>query len=224
MQKDHYLDKVYPLQDIILSLLNEKIYKDFYLTGGTALSRFYFQHRFSDGLDFFANQIDSFQEELKQFEEKIKSIGLNYKIISSSPSFKRLVIDKEAQLKIDFVNDVNFRYGGNHVFQNFNRVDNLRNILSNKLTALERLEPKDVADILFICRNLSFLWEDIFDDALKKVSFIDPIIISKYLTEFSIKSLLKLNWIINFNSEAAEKDIRTIGLDILKKNKNSLSS
>ncbi|MDR1421550.1 MAG: nucleotidyl transferase AbiEii/AbiGii toxin family protein, partial [Coriobacteriales bacterium] len=30
----------------------------FYLTGGTALSRIYYAHRFSDDLDFFVNRCD----------------------------------------------------------------------------------------------------------------------------------------------------------------------
>ena len=39
-------------QDQVLALLADKI-DDFYLAGGTALSRYYFQHRHSEDLDFF---------------------------------------------------------------------------------------------------------------------------------------------------------------------------
>jgi len=38
---------------------NKFITDNFYLSGGTALSEFYFQHRLSEDLDFFsANEID----------------------------------------------------------------------------------------------------------------------------------------------------------------------
>jgi len=54
MQKEYYTDKLYLLQNEILTIVQSKR-KGFYLTGGTALSRFYLEHRFSDHLDFFIN-------------------------------------------------------------------------------------------------------------------------------------------------------------------------
>ncbi len=52
--KAFYLTFLYPFQDGIISLLKE-LDTAFYLTGGTALSRGYFNHRFSDDLDYFVN-------------------------------------------------------------------------------------------------------------------------------------------------------------------------
>ncbi len=46
-----YQEILYPLQDRILSFA--ATFEDLYLTGGTALARFYLQHRFSDDLDLF---------------------------------------------------------------------------------------------------------------------------------------------------------------------------
>ena len=43
-----YFDHLYPLQDRVLGLLRE-IETGFYLSGGTAASRGYLHHRFSDG-------------------------------------------------------------------------------------------------------------------------------------------------------------------------------
>lgn len=224
MHEEYYLLKLYPLQDRILNILMDKRYNRFYLTGGTALSRFYFQHRYSEDLDFFSNQSGFFLDDIKALEETLKDKSIKYTITSSSQSFRRFVVEEDCQLKIEFVNDVGFRYGNNVKFEIFNRVDNLRNILSNKLTALERNEPKDVADILFICRNFSFKWENIFEDALRKVSFIDPIIVSKQLSEYRVEFLSKLKWKIVLDLEKAEKDIRIISRDILVKNINSIHS
>ena len=46
--------QLYLLQDKVLSWWKGLGYP-LYLTGGTALSRFYLNHRLSDDLDFFAN-------------------------------------------------------------------------------------------------------------------------------------------------------------------------
>jgi len=58
---DHafYFDHLYPFQNQILQQLN-KLETGFYLTGGTAASRGYLNHRFSDNLDLFVNDDDHF--------------------------------------------------------------------------------------------------------------------------------------------------------------------
>lgn len=54
MSESYYRDQLYPLQDKVLYCI-DKINTPFYLTGGTALSRCYLDHRYSDDLDFFQN-------------------------------------------------------------------------------------------------------------------------------------------------------------------------
>ena len=56
---DFYLGRLYPMQDRILARL-ASIETGFYLTGGTAASRAYLHHRFSDDVDFFVNDDDRF--------------------------------------------------------------------------------------------------------------------------------------------------------------------
>lgn len=51
----YYTENLYPFQDGVLNIV-KKSNTPFYLTGGTALSRGYFQHRYSDDLDLFVNQ------------------------------------------------------------------------------------------------------------------------------------------------------------------------
>ncbi len=48
-------DKLYELQDSVLRIVFATE-KEFYLTGGTCLSRFYKAKRYSDDLDFFTNE------------------------------------------------------------------------------------------------------------------------------------------------------------------------
>ncbi|MDO5576553.1 MAG: nucleotidyl transferase AbiEii/AbiGii toxin family protein [Fibrobacter sp.] len=51
----YYKESLYPIQNKILSVL-QSLKVPFYLTGGTALSRGYYNHRFSDDLDLFVNR------------------------------------------------------------------------------------------------------------------------------------------------------------------------
>jgi hypothetical protein len=54
MNKDYYFRQLYPLQDRLLRVFGAAD-TSFYLRGGTAASRGYLQHRFSDVLDLFVN-------------------------------------------------------------------------------------------------------------------------------------------------------------------------
>ena len=54
-----YFETFYPFQDRVLRTVNA-VDTGFYLTGGTASSRGYLHHRFSDDLDFFVNDDNRF--------------------------------------------------------------------------------------------------------------------------------------------------------------------
>lgn len=54
-----YLDRLYPLQDEVLAILSG-LETGFYVTGGTAASRGYLHHRFSDDLELFVNDDERF--------------------------------------------------------------------------------------------------------------------------------------------------------------------
>ena len=59
MDQNFFLRQLYPFQDQVLRIVSVAD-TQFHLTGGTALSRGYLQHRFSDDLDFFVNCLDIF--------------------------------------------------------------------------------------------------------------------------------------------------------------------
>lgn len=224
MQKDYYFNKLYPFQDEGLKIIAE-IENGFYLTGGTALGRFYLHHRFSDDLDFFLNQSPDFMAQVERIVKVFKHHNMEFTIAVKSADFVRIALQKkDVNLKIDFVNDVAFHYGGYKKFPSFPRVDNWRNILSNKLTALERREPKDVADILFIARNYSFHWNDIFNDGLRKIVYLDALDVSKILAEFPVEFLANIIWDKEPDLDIAARDLMQITRDILRKKCNSLPS
>lgn len=60
-----YRDILYPFQDGILNIVKQSG-TPFYLTGGTALSRHYFHHRFSDDLDLFVNSEPDYSRQVAQ--------------------------------------------------------------------------------------------------------------------------------------------------------------
>ena len=55
LRSQYYEETLYPLQDGVLNIIYQSG-TDFFLTGGTALSRAYYNHRYSDDLVFFVNQ------------------------------------------------------------------------------------------------------------------------------------------------------------------------
>jgi predicted nucleotidyltransferase component of viral defense system len=70
----YYERILYPLQDKVLKALN-KLDTGFYLTEGTALSRAYLGHRYSDDLDFFLNQAENFQARVKKTVETLRTFS-----------------------------------------------------------------------------------------------------------------------------------------------------
>ncbi len=57
----YYMEKLYLFQDGVLDIVR-KSNIPCYLTGGTALSRGYFNHRYSDDLDIFVTQQAQYPE------------------------------------------------------------------------------------------------------------------------------------------------------------------
>lgn len=148
----------------------KKIELPFYLTGGTALSRFYLNHRYSDDLDFFANNIKDFKSEIVKIRKSISNhfkSGIQESLFSDD--FCRFFItDGTVNLKIEFVNDLNSR-PGEPIKTKFGFIDTAENILANKITAIMgRDEPKDVYDIIFIADAYSFNWTEVFLYAKEK--------------------------------------------------------
>ena len=59
--------ELYKLQDRVLKVVFE-VENEFYLTGGTCLSRFYVEKRYSDDLDFFTNQSSRYAFAIKNIK------------------------------------------------------------------------------------------------------------------------------------------------------------
>ena len=221
MPEKSYQSEIYPLQDKVLKIV-ESANLDFYLTGGTALGRCYLGHRFSDDLDFFVNDHKEFKKQCAIAVDSLKT-NWNCDIETTSSSYVRLfVVAESVSIKVDFVNDTSIHYGTFECFNIFHRVDNWRNILTNKLCALSRVEAKDLVDILFIAYNYVFEWEDILDEAREKDLWVEPLEVCRLIHSFPLRLMQKINWIIEADFIKINKDIQVLHDDIFMGRSNSL--
>lgn len=216
MEKDIIRDytQLYTLQDEVLKIIFSEE-TSFYLTGGTALHRFYCNGRYSDDLDLFMQGQPYFYDEVKAVIYKLQK-DFTVETAVNAKDFLRVKIKN---LKIDFVNDRVYRYGISNIKDGI-AVDNVYNILANKLTAvLGRDEEKDVFDIVCICLMYDFNWTDILQAAHEKEGFEDYILIER------LKSF-PLGWIKNLKlikkTDITDKMIDMICTDIKEKCANSL--
>jgi predicted nucleotidyltransferase component of viral defense system len=155
-----------PLQEKVLQKLfaGDWFKRNFYLTGGTALSAFYLYHRFSDDLDFFTH-VEGLTG-ISQIMEDLKNTGHSVEQVQKSPGFLRYLVDKE--LKLDFVKDVPLRFGTPELMDGC-MIDCLENIAVNKVCSiLGRTDPKDYVDLYFIMNFSKYDILDLLDKARKK--------------------------------------------------------
>ncbi len=68
----YYREKLYPFQDGVLNIV-KRLNTPFYLTGGAALGRGYFHHRYSDDLDLFMNQRSDYQAHVQTLYAELES-------------------------------------------------------------------------------------------------------------------------------------------------------
>jgi len=156
-QINFYEQELYPLQDDIFQLLQTE---KFYLSGGTCLSRFYYDHRYSDDLDFFFDGFSYPKEEFDiVFRDVINRIAHKFKteIALDSEYFKRgFVYNDDTILKIEFIYE-NYKNVGQR--QNINElwIDSKENVTTNKLTAVyDRKTVKDFVDLYFLLQEINF--------------------------------------------------------------------
>ncbi|HHE37573.1 MAG TPA: hypothetical protein ENL20_03250, partial [Candidatus Cloacimonetes bacterium] len=124
--------RLYEIQDEVLDIIFEET-TEFYLTGGTCLSRFYYAKRFSLDLDLFANSSNLFHFNIRSILEKLSKKKVPLKVEVETKDFMRLMI--RDMLQVDFVND-RVKYIGTILTKNNLNIDNVFNILANKITAI----------------------------------------------------------------------------------------
>lgn len=152
-----YESELYPFQDKICSLIqNDR----FYLSGGTCLSRFYYQHRYSDDLDFFYDGVigskEGFHIESREIIQRISKI-YRTEIEIDREYFKRIFAYCETTtLKIEFIYE-NFKNMGVRPKINSIVLDAKENLATNKLcAAYDRKATKDFIDLFYLFQEFTF--------------------------------------------------------------------
>jgi len=219
LPSQYYEESLYPLQDGVLNILQQSG-TDFFLTGGTALSRAYYNHRYSDDLDFFLTNSKNYDEQLDKVLAILEKNGYIWSTendYTRAPNFTTLKVRKDTNvfLKLDFVNDLVPHYGEVIETELFYRTDSIRNMLSNKLSALFRYSAKDVTDIREIALHEKVDWSQAIKDARQKEAGLELIYISEILTGIPQSEFETITWVKKPAWDEFRSDIERIVFDIM---------
>jgi len=155
-ERDFYFNALYPLQDLVLETMNRG---EFYLTGGTALSRFHYNHRFSDDLDFFFDGYnhpgESFSLAYREILYSLEKVLDKIEVTIDGEFFKRVFVTKrETVLKLEFIFE-NYKTVGEKSDFKGCLIDSRENICANKIgTVMDRRTAKDFLDLFYLLRDV----------------------------------------------------------------------
>ena len=216
----YYEENLYPLQNGVLRAVGN-CNVQFFLTGGTALSRAYYHHRYSDDLDFFVNNAPDFHEQVDIVLTKLREDGYywddtkDFYSLDKFVSFKLYRENPKILLKLDFVNDVAPHFGEFAKTEIYIRTDSIRNMLSNKLTALYRFAGKDVVDIREIALHESINWTEMINEARQKEAGIELSIAGDIIKGMPRHEFDGIHWIHNPGWETFQADIDRIAFEMM---------
>lgn len=155
------------------------IYKNFYLTGGTALAAFYFHHRLSEDLDFFNENeevnLQVLNRVLGKFEKENKVKKIEQRSIFGIHNFFFHFPNKEV-LKVDFSYYPFPRIARGIKFKNI-IIDSDYDIAVNKVhTIAMQPRARDFIDIYFLIKEKGYNINDLIMKARAKFDWhIDAI-------------------------------------------------
>ncbi|OGD83746.1 hypothetical protein A2572_00810 [Candidatus Collierbacteria bacterium RIFOXYD1_FULL_40_9] len=153
---------------------NEYLRDKLFFTGGTALSHYYFQHRFSEDLDFFAEEeFDQLQilAWIKSISPELKIKEIEQQILNGQLTLFLYYTEEEKPLKLDFAY-FPFPHMGKFEMLGKIRVSSLEDIAVNKIQAITtRSRSRDYFD-LKLC--------------LEKLGWSDEVVRQKYRTKFEV--------------------------------------
>lgn len=211
MRAEYYNNILYPLQDRVIPLFSNT---PFYLTGGTVLSRGYYNYRFSDDLDYFVNYHSAFQMIVDIQIEKLAR-AFKTEVDLKGENFCRIFIEEE--LKIEMVNDVPSHIGRLVVHPSLGQIDSKENIIANKLTAaVDRAAPKDIVDIYFLLKDGISLKKALLD-VDSKAAGIAPLFVAKIFMEFPYENIdSEIKWVTPVSYQIIKKYMTDISLAIVE--------
>lgn len=171
--------------DFLIRFFKEN--QDFFLTGGSALGIFYFDHRFSYDLDLFTKENIDWRQLEGLLKKICKEIVAEYKSITKAPFFHRYELNRANEREIvDFVIETVPQIDNKKNIFGTIRVDTTIEIGINKIcTLIGRTELKDIVDLYFLEKNGFNIKENI-ENAKIKDGGIEPAIISYLLSQVDL--------------------------------------
>ncbi len=165
-------------QFLAVVLRSEEILKNFYLSGGTALSSWYLHHRESYDLDFFSDRPfdgDKITYWIKQNADKLsyQSLAVNDDFGFYSFFFR---YPDNGRLKIDFAHYVSKRMTKG-IYWNGLEIDSMYDIAVNKIHTI-RTHPRerDYIDLYCILKETKWNIDKLLVDADSKFAFTTGIL------------------------------------------------
>lgn len=158
-------------EEVIRQISQTTIKEIFFLTGGTALSAFYLQHRYSEDLDFFTEVPGAAGSVLPIMESIQKKLSASLEVKRTFNTFTEILIssNKKETVILHFAQDAPYRLKPTVYNESYGiYIDNLLDISCNKFSALfDRHDMKDFVDIYFINRE-EMKFEEVYRFAKKK--------------------------------------------------------
>jgi len=149
----------------------EYIYKNFYLTGGTALASFYLRHRLSEDLDFFNEKeevnLQIINRILAEFKKETRIIKIEQRTVFGIHNFFFHFSDNTV-LKVDFSYYPFPRIAKGARFKNIT-IDSDYDIAVNKVhTIAMQPRSRDFIDIYFLITEKGYNLQDLIMKAKAK--------------------------------------------------------
>lgn len=174
-----------PRQKQFLELVLKEPYilKNFYLSGGTALSSWYLHHRESFDLDFFT-QFRPFDSDKIIAWLKAGQESIGYRTVHIDEDFVFLTVTfrypEDTFLKIDFTRYTKKRFKKGIMWRGLD-IDSIYDIAVNKVdTIASAPRARDYVDLYCILKKKSFPLRHLIHDAENKFSEqIDPLQLAK---------------------------------------------
>lgn len=214
LQAEYYSKIIYSIQDKAIPAFKDS---PFYLTGGTALLRGYYNHRYSDDLDYFVNFHPEFQRLAQiQVDKLLLVFDHKVEVDYKGEHFCRIFVSDE-KLKIELINDVPSHIGKLVEHPVIGLIDSKENILANKITAIaDRGLPKDLADIYFLLKDGLSIKEALIN-ADSKAAGIAPLLIAKIFAEFDYTLLdTEIKWVSPVSSETIKRYMDSLSSAIVE--------
>jgi predicted nucleotidyltransferase component of viral defense system len=143
-------------QNVLHEVVANPALASFYLSGGTALSAFHLHHRLSDDLDFFCSEavdIVAVRAFMQHLSKLFAAKELRYERLHDRHLY--FLVTEGEELKMEFT-QYSFPRLGDHEVINGLKIDDLRDIATNKMMALlDRFDPKDFVDLYFLLADYS---------------------------------------------------------------------